>query len=233
MITKQQIIDRMNEINLLFPDPDPNDIDHDKNRENYRKRLGNLNNIKDKVLREKDIKIKQYMLYVMCNRARLWHIKREDLIDMYIEVAEQPPSPYGGEVLSVSQLESALKGYSDNRKISNKRIYEKTGLMNFGNDDHEVFTLNSANTLINKLTKEKIKEDIIKCLRRYIAVNKKRKSEGKKEYTIEKIVELLKKNGFKISRSSLYRDKDYRIFFMSGIEFRKHRGKKGYSVSEY
>jgi len=177
-----------------------------------------LNNIIWAVKNCQTTKEKQYALYFLCKMAKVWGVSWEDLVSIVYDI-ESTESKAGCK-LDIYQIKSALKGYSDNRRISNKKLYEVTGIDLYCAEEG-AFTKKDCTKLFHKLIKDEMEEKRIELLRRLVR--------KKKKLTVKQVLDFFAKHDVGISRSKFYSVPVYRIIMTEGVKTRKQNGRLRFS----
>jgi len=164
--------------------------------------------LKDEIIKCTDSQLKQYILYFLCNRANLWGVKDGALYDMIGEVMKSEDSKHGC-TLTLDQYKSALKGYTDNRKISNRRFAEKTGIKMYGNDSFTAREFEQELLALSKFNDHVKRVELLKRLVR-----------RKKNVSVDDVLKHFNKHNVGISRTKYYNTVEYKVimseFFLDG-----------------
>lgn len=157
-----------------------------------------------------DYTVRQYWLFVICNRAKMWGISKSETKAIASDLREYFDSVLeGDDKITDYHFELAMTGYDEARKISNDRIEEVTGTnISLGNK-------REYKNILSKIVKVEEHHRRLVLLKRYVY---------QKKYSVPKIIEMLDKQGLKISKTKLYTDERYRYIMFKC----KKRGNKIY-----
>lgn len=158
-----------------------------------------VNLIKPYILACTDGDMKQYMLYFIYVRAKMMKIKETSVNELLIEMLEDDIENNVCS-LSINQYDNAKKGYTDNRKISNKIFTKKTGI---------IFYSEESNTE-REFVREIIRKDKFSYHSKRVDLLK-RLVKRKKDVTVDEILDHFDKHNVKIGRTKFYNTQVYMV----------------------